>query len=45
MIGKGISSYSAADLRRVLGKKSDEVRSLLPRAADETVHRDYFVLA
>jgi len=29
----------------VLGKKSDEVRKLLPRAADETVHRDYFVLA
>ena len=45
VIGKGISSYSAADLRRVIGKKSEEVRRLLPRAADETVHRDYFVLA
>ncbi len=26
VIGKGISNYSAADLRRVLGQKSDEVR-------------------
>src|SRR3954453_17550048 len=43
-IGKGIVSYSAAELRRVIGLKTPEVRELLPRAADEAVHRDYFVL-
>ena len=43
-IGKGIASYSAAELRQVMGRKSDEVRELLPQATDEAVHRDYFVL-
>jgi glutamate 5-kinase len=43
-IGKGIVNYSAAELRRVIGLKTAEVRELLPRAADEAVHRDYFVL-
>ena len=44
-IGKGICNYSAAELRRVMGLKSAEVRELLPRATEEAVHRDYFVLA
>jgi glutamate 5-kinase len=44
-IGKGISNYSAAELRQVMGMKSAEVRELLPRATQEAVHRDYFVLA
>jgi glutamate 5-kinase len=44
-IGKGISNYSAAELRRVKGLKSAEVREVLPRASEEAVHRDYFVLA
>ncbi|MFL5896557.1 MAG: glutamate 5-kinase [Thermoleophilaceae bacterium] len=43
-IGKGIVNYSAAELRRVIGMKTAEVRELLPRASDEAVHRDYFVL-
>jgi glutamate 5-kinase len=43
-IGKGIVNYSAAELRRVIGLKTAEVQELLPRAADEAVHRDYFVL-
>jgi glutamate 5-kinase len=43
-IGKGIANHAAADLRRVMGTKSDEVRRVLPRAADEAVHRDYLVL-
>jgi glutamate 5-kinase len=43
-IGKGISSYSAVELRRVKGLKSPAVRELLPRAAEEAVHRDYLVL-
>jgi glutamate 5-kinase len=44
-IGKGISNYSAAELRRVKGLKSSQVREVLPRASEEAVHRDYFVLA
>lgn len=43
-IGKGIVNYSAAELKRVIGLKTAEVRELLPRASDEAVHRDYFVL-
>ncbi len=43
-IGKGIVKLSAAELRRVKGMKSAQVRELLPRAGEEAVHRDYFVL-
>ena len=43
-IGKGISSYSAVELRRVKGLKSQAVRELVPRAAEEAIHRDYLVL-
>ena len=44
-IGKGICNYSADELRQVMGLKSSQVREVLPRASDEAVHRDYFVLA
>ncbi|MGI8714316.1 MAG: glutamate 5-kinase [Solirubrobacteraceae bacterium] len=44
-VGKGISNYSAAELRQVRGLQSAAVRELLPRATDEAIHRDYFVLA
>ncbi len=44
VIGKGIVDYSAAELTRVIGLKSAEVRELLPHAADEVIHRDGFVL-
>jgi glutamate 5-kinase len=44
-IGKGICNYSAEELRRVMGLKSGAVREQLPRATEEAVHRDYFVLA
>jgi glutamate 5-kinase len=43
-IGKGIVNYSSEELRRIRGMKSESVRELLPRAAEEAVHRDYFVL-
>jgi glutamate 5-kinase len=43
-IGKGIVNYSAEELRRVKGLKTAKVRELLPRATEEAVHRDYFVL-
>jgi glutamate 5-kinase len=44
VVGKGISNYSAVELRQVMGLKSAQVREVLPRATDEAVHRDYFVL-
>ncbi len=43
-IGKGIVNYSSKELRRIKGMKSEQVRELMPRAAEEAVHRDYFVL-
>jgi glutamate 5-kinase len=45
VIGKGISNYAADELERVKGMKSTAVREVLPRATDEAIHRDYFVLA
>ena len=44
-VGKGICNYSAQELRQVRGLKSAAVRELLPRASEEAIHRDYFVLA
>jgi len=43
-IGKGIVNYSAAELKKIKGMKSEAVREAIPRAAEEAVHRDYFVL-
>jgi glutamate 5-kinase len=44
-VGKGICNYSSDELRQVRGLKSADVRTKLPRATQEAVHRDYFVLA
>jgi glutamate 5-kinase len=44
LVGKGISNYASAELERVKGMQSAEVRGLLPHAADEVIHRDRFVL-
>jgi glutamate 5-kinase len=43
-VGKGICNYSADELRKVQGLKSADARGVLPRATQEAVHRDYFVL-
>ncbi|HWH43207.1 MAG TPA: glutamate 5-kinase [Thermoleophilaceae bacterium] len=43
-IGKGIVNLSSADLLRVKGMKTQEVREHLPQATEEAVHRDFFVL-
>jgi len=43
-IGKGITDFSAQELNRVLGMKTEAVRQVLPHAADEVIHRDRFVL-
>jgi glutamate 5-kinase len=45
VVGKGIANYSAEEMRRIQGLKSAQVRELMPHAAEEAVHRDYFVLA
>jgi glutamate 5-kinase len=45
VIGKGICNYDAQELVRVKGMKSAAARELLPRATEEAIHRDYFVLA
>ena len=45
LVGKGICSYSAEELRRVMGLQSKAIQEILPRATDEAVHRDYMVLA
>ena len=42
---RGICNYSADELRQVRGLQSAAVRELLPRASEEAIHRDYFVLA
>ena len=41
----GALDVQAAELRRIRGMKSADVREVLPRATEEAVHRDYFVLA
>jgi glutamate 5-kinase len=44
-VAKGICSYSAQELRRVMGLQSKAVQEILPRATEEAIHRDYLVLA
>ena len=42
---RGLSNYAAADVARILGKKTADVRTLLGDAAyDEVVHRDNLVV-
>lgn len=44
-LGRGISAYSSADVRRIMGKPSDQIESVLGYTlCDEIVHRDDFVL-
>ena len=44
-IGRGLVSYSAVDLRRIAGKKTSEIESILGyKYYDEAVRRDDFVL-
>ena len=44
-IGRGLASYSAADLRRIAGRKTAEIETLLGyKYYDEAVRRDDFVL-
>lgn len=45
IIARGLTNYSAADVARVCGKKTAELRELLAEAAyEEVVHRDNLVV-
>jgi glutamate 5-kinase len=44
-IAKGLVNYSAPDLRRILGKRTEEIGKVLGyRPSDEIIHRDNLVL-
>jgi glutamate 5-kinase len=44
-IAKGLVNYSAADLRRIMGRKADEIEKVLGyRNSDEIIHRDNLVV-
>jgi len=45
-IGRGLSAYSAAEARRIIGHKSREIEAILGyRGREELVHRDDLVLS
>ncbi|MCC6239538.1 MAG: glutamate 5-kinase [Phycisphaerales bacterium] len=45
IVARGLSNYNAADVSRIQGKKTAEVRSLLKEEAyDEVIHRDNLVV-
>ncbi|RIH87713.1 Glutamate 5-kinase [Meiothermus luteus] len=45
LIGVGLVNYSAAELRRIKGKKTKDIEALLGyKNTDEAIHRDYFAL-
>ena len=44
-IGRGLSAYSAADARRIIGHKSREIEAILGyRGREELIHRDDLVV-
>ena len=44
-VARGLSAYSAADARRIMGHKSREIQQLLGyRGRDEMIHRDNLVM-
>ena len=45
VIARGLSAYSSADVRRIMGRRSSEIEQLVGfRGRDEIVHRDDLVL-
>ena len=44
-LAKGLCAYDAADARRILGQKTEQIAALLGwRGRDELIHRDDLVL-
>jgi glutamate 5-kinase len=45
VIARGLSAYSSADVRLIMGRRSSEIEQLVGfRGRDEIVHRDDLVL-
>jgi glutamate 5-kinase len=45
ILARGLSAYSADDMRRIAGHRSEEIEALLGwRGRDEAIHRDDLVL-
>jgi glutamate 5-kinase len=45
-LGRGLSAYSSADAKRIMGHKSGEIEDLLGyRGREELIHRDDLVLS
>ncbi|MFZ8784316.1 glutamate 5-kinase [Thermocrinis sp.] len=44
LVGKGKTNFSSDELKRVLGKKGEEVKRILKTTKEEAVHRDYMVV-
>jgi glutamate 5-kinase len=45
LVGRGISSYSDAEVERVMGRHSGEIEGILGfKTADEIIHRDHLVV-
>ena len=44
-VAKGLVNYAASDLRRIMGKRTEEIeRALGFRSSDEVIHRDNMVI-
>ena len=44
-LGSGLVNYSSADIRRIAGRKTDEIKKILGlKPYDEVVHRDNLVI-
>jgi len=44
-LARGLTQYGAADLKKIMGRKSSEIEALLgQKLYDEVIHRDYLVL-
>ncbi|WP_448587318.1 glutamate 5-kinase [Thermocrinis sp.] len=44
LVGKGRVSFSSDELRKVLGKRGEEVKEILRTNKEEAIHRDYMVV-
>jgi glutamate 5-kinase len=43
-VAKGITNYAAEELRKIKGMKTGAMRTVLPEAVEEAIHRDYMVI-
>lgn len=43
-IGKGVANFSKDEIEKIRGRRTAEVREIIPEAPEEVVHRDHLVL-